>query len=250
MNHDEALALLDAYVDGELSTAEALSYEVHVAACAGCASRVTARRDRVRRLGAAPLLYAVPPAVRQRALRNAAPPAPQRPRFRPAAWFGAVLAASLLVFTGGFYAGTWRSEADDVGAAFASAHVRALLDEHVVDVASSDHHSVKPWFAGKIAFSPPVPELPGSGYELLGGRLDYVGHTRCAALVYRAGKHVLTVFLWPRTTVAEAPLRATTSDGYRVLGADAGDLRVAIVTDMGAAEAAKFRSAWLAGAAR
>jgi anti-sigma factor RsiW len=93
-----------------------------------------------------------------------------------------------------------------------------MIDKHLVDVESSDQHTVKPWFAGKLDFAPPVPDLQDQGFVLLGGRLDYLDDRPAAVLVYRRDKHVINLFIWRSTSGANAPIQAVDRNGYHLLG--------------------------------
>lgn len=126
-------------------------------------------------------------------------------------------------------------------------HVRSLMAGHVTDVQSSDHHTVKPWFAGKVTFAPPVPELAAQGFPLVGGRLDYVaGHT-AAALVYGRGLHTINLFIWPASP-SDPDVPAASYNGYSLVHwADRG-LSYWAVSDAAALELAAFERAYIAEA--
>jgi anti-sigma factor RsiW len=97
-----------------------------------------------------------------------------------------------------------------------AAHVRSLMADHLMDIASSDQHTVKPWIAGKLDFSPPVEDLSAQGYPLAGGRLDYVGGRGVMALVYRRHAHVINLFVWPHALAADSGVRSDSIQGYNV----------------------------------
>jgi anti-sigma factor RsiW len=112
-------------------------------------------------------------------------------------------------------------------------HARALLTDHAFDVASSDQHTVKPWFAGKLDFSPPVRDLGADGFPLIGGRLDYLDHTRVAVLAYRKRQHEIDVFVWPVGSGVSAVSGLTRSRrGYNVVRWSEGGMNFCAVSDV------------------
>jgi anti-sigma factor RsiW len=184
----ETRALMHGYLDGELDLAHSLGVEGHLANCAACARAYQNLQALSRTMAGAQLSYALPAGLEARvrgSLREAAK-APPAPRALP--WRGLSLAAALAVvvlLVGGLWRGGLTPGADDTltGEVVAS-HVRSLMAAHLADVPSSDKHTVKPWFDGKLDFSPPVEDFAAEGFPLVGGRLDYLDNRPVAALVY------------------------------------------------------------------
>jgi anti-sigma factor RsiW len=117
-----------------------------------------------------------------------------------------------------------------------SAHVRSLMAEHLTDVASSDRHTVKPWFNGKLDFSPEVKDLAGDGYPLVGGRLDYIGRRSVAALVYQRGNHPINVFIWPEPDARGGGDGESSIRGYNVIRWRRSAMRYWAVSDLNPTE--------------
>ncbi|HTQ08762.1 MAG TPA: anti-sigma factor [Fimbriimonadaceae bacterium] len=225
---DEARILLSAYQDGELPPERREAIEQHLKACPACAATL----GRSLRLGDAIRAHA--PSYRApESLWNALSPATS-PRFwRPfAAGLAIGLAGVLAVF---LLLG--RPAPRDFTADLVSDHVRSLMASHLIDVQSTDRHTVKPWFLGKLDFSPAVPDLSADGFPLVGGRLDYVGRHPAAALVYRRAKHVINVFVLP----ARADfVGGHDLDGYHVRRWRIGDLDYWAVSDVEPAQLQEF----------
>jgi len=246
MTHDEIRSLLDAYLDDELDLATGLAVGAHLQDCPQCSAWLAERRSMLGQVRAAAISYPLPAGLSARI--RAQLRAPQQRQHRQVQWFGA-LAAGVIAAIGGFLLGHSWPQAPNLRAELVGASVRALLSTHPIDVLSSDHHTVKPWLSSQLPFSPPVPELADQGDALLGARVDYLGSTRVAALVYQHGHHQINVYVWPLGAIDIDPHLNTQADGYHLMAAQAGAFSAVMVSDLSSAELAAFRDRWKATAA-
>lgn len=226
----EARVLLGAHLDHELDVRSSLELEAHLRECAACRAEL-ADLETLQESARANLTRFSPSAALEAKLRDAVRPA-RAPR-RQAWWAagGALVAAAAALFL--FF--VVRPGADRrLAGELIDAHARSLQVEHKVDVVSSDQHTVKPWFNGKLPFGVPVADFAESGFPLLGGRLDYVNGREVAALVYTRRKHVINVFVWPEPK--EAAPAEENDRGYSVLHYAHGGLAWWLVTDASPAD--------------
>jgi len=224
--------LLQAYFDGELDAANAQAFEAHLAACPACGAALEDLRTLRVRLGDPVLRERAPESLGRsiEAMLEAEAPRPARrggARALPwglSAGFGAIAAALATVAV---LPSTGALETQLV-----ADHVRSTLGTRLVDVETSDRHTVKPWFNGKVDFAPPVVDLAGAGFPLQGGRLEYLDGRRVAALVYRRNKHIINLFIWPQETGLRLPALGGSHDGYAIVHWTDGGLQFWAVSDV------------------
>jgi anti-sigma factor RsiW len=225
MNCAECEILLHALIDGELDAGHAREVEAHVATCAGCSEKLNTFRLMRAAMAGAKLKETAPASLRSRI--EAALPAPSaqiveaRQFFRPTrrSFFGGFAAGAVLsgAVAAGLVLTVFRSDREQtVADEVVSAHIRSLQPGHLMDVETSDQHTVKPWFDGKVDVAPPVIDLTAEGFTLLGGRLDYIDGEPVASVVYRRRKHVINLFVARRLGSEHAFVTARTVQGYNV----------------------------------
>jgi len=252
----ETQRLLDAYVDNELDLRGALELEEHLAHCPGCSADEKGLRELQASARASLTRYPMPPELEARlrdVVRAGEPPAPaasapprvpaRAARRRLVAWKWAALApaaaAAVLLIVAGPRLWPQPSETS-VADAVVAAHVRSLLANHLTDVASSDQHTVKPWFQGKLDYSVSVTDWAAEGFPLVGGRLDYVENTAAASLVYKRAQHVVNLFVWPSKRGGDEPLRRLSRRGYNAYCWAKDGMHYWAVSDLNEAELQKF----------
>jgi anti-sigma factor RsiW len=158
----------------------------------------------------------------------------------PWRWFGIAASFAIVAIIGWSIFRVSSSSAENMLAQeVISSHVRSLMANHLMDVASSDQHNVKPWFNGQLDFSPTVKDLAGEGFPLVGGRLDYIDNRTIAALVYKRHQHVINLFIWPAADTEE-PLRNLTRQGYHAIHWTQGGFTYWAVSDLNEQELQEF----------
>jgi anti-sigma factor RsiW len=240
---DEIADLLHPFADGELDLDRSLAVERHLHECPACAGAVK-ELQALRAALAEPALYHRAPSGLRERVRAALRPAGQpRAVGRAFPWRALAVAASLALVA----VLSWSTlrilslpSADELLARqVVGDHVRSLmLPGSLLDVRSSDRHVVKPWFVGKVTFAPPVKDL--AGFELLGGRLDYLDQHKAAALVYKRRGHVINLFVWPAGDRPARPPRSLTLQGHNVILWSDGDLSYAAASDLNEEELRQF----------
>jgi anti-sigma factor RsiW len=222
MGCEEIQPLIEGYVDGELDLERNLQLERHFATCAACESERQGKLELRSAIRQSVPYFRAPLDLQQRVRAIARGPekkAPSRAGVLTWRWMGAAAAIVLVVFVTAWLERNWlgSSSEEAVTQEVVAGHIRSLMANHLSDVASTDQHTVKPWFDGKLDFAPPVVDLAAQGFPLVGGRLDYAERRPVAALVYQRRLHYINLFVWPSTDAAGAPGAVQTRDGYNVL---------------------------------
>lgn len=237
---------LSPFLDDELDPVASREVSRHVESCPRCAATLARRRELSQSLKRDLEYHRAPDLLRERVLRDLRAArrregAPSRPATHPWRWLSAA-AAVIAVVGGTWWVGTLtRDRAEDLTAREAvSGHIRSLMANHLTDVASTDQHTVKPWFAGKLDFSPPVTDFAAADYPLVGGRLDYLQGHSVAALVYMHRKHIINVFVWPMASGHEGIASAVTHQGFHVIHGTHAGMAYWVVSDLNAEELVTF----------
>lgn len=231
---------LDAFVDRELDAETEAAVRLHLSGCAECRARVSDRETLSQVVRQLPY-YEAP--ARVRATVSAAARRTQSGRL-----LAAFAAAALGIVAAGSAAAVMLRSGlrhDDAGtlAAVVDSHLRSLTGDHLFDVRSTDQHTVKPWFAGKLEFSPPVADLASIGYPLAGGRIDYLDGHPAAALVYLRRQHVINVFVAPAVENTASGPRPSSIRGLHVRHWTSGGMSFWAISDLGDDELDQFVAA-------
>ena len=247
MNCNDAATLVSAYVDGETSRLQSHSIKRHLRTCAACAAKYEALTVLRARIRAEAPRHAAPAALRARVLATAdalRPAAPGRGFFRDSRWrwltggMVAGCAATMLTWSVGTAVIAWRVN-EDVAVEAVTTHVRATLGNHLIQVASSNQHTVKPWLSARLDYSPPVPDMTADGFTLVGGRIDYLDRRPIATLVYRIRDHNIDVFVCP-SLARVAPSAMRTVRGFNIAHAKGTGMDWLAVSDLNPDELASF----------
>jgi anti-sigma factor RsiW len=230
-------SVLHGYIDGELDAARAADFERHLLSCPECTSTLESQETLRASIQQAGLYERAPEALRRKMEVQYRAPAPVnvvpvRPRVRPTQWL-ALAAALILAFFIGVRLLPGRGGQTELASSIVDAHLRSLQPGHLVDVVSTDQHTVKPWFDGKVDFAPPVRDLASDGFPLQGGRLDIVKGRQVAVLVYGRRKHVVNVFIWPTTDPDVSP-QSGSQLGYNWIDWRKGGMEMCAVSDVSA----------------
>jgi anti-sigma factor RsiW len=245
MRCEEAHDFLSAFIDGEFAGERKRAIAAHVGSCPTCASLA----NDYRRIGKQLLsVYERAPADLDEKIRsNLAREKLSGRSIQGRNWRALMRQAAVLLFAVASSAlVTWHLarmsaefallERDVVGA-----HVRSLLQENPTQIASSDRHTVKPWFSSRVDFAPVVKDLAVNGFPLVGGRLDLVGARRVAAVVYKRRQHVINVFMWPADEIGKTSPRLVAAKGYNVINWHADGISYWAVSDLNIVELAELQ---------
>jgi len=237
---DEVQALIDGFADGELDLIRGVELDLHLKDCTACAALYESRARMSSAIRCGLLRPVTPESLRQR-VSTAVQAIDIEERAGEASrlqmrWLAIAAVVVGLVFSSVLWL---RRMTGPVLAEVVDSHIRSLMVNHLVDVASSDQHTVRPWFVGRLDFSPPVGDFAAEGFSLVGGRLDCINHQAVAALVYQRNQHVINVLIWPvnrRDTGVQKAFRQR----YVILQTNRSGLDYWIVSDLNADELAKL----------
>ena len=259
MNCEEAIKLMDGYLDGELDPITSQAIERHLRDCGKCEQAYKTHGSLIRAIGNATPYFKAPAGLRERiqySLREEIAEQPVRngvrgsqvlfrrrqPELRTILWgrswnWLALAAAVLLAAIIGWilFPRLQQPGADQfLATELIASHVRSLMANHLTDVASSDQHTVKPWLDTKLDFAPPVVDLSSEGFPLIGGRLDYLDNRPAAVLIYQRRKHFINLFVWPAESNATRPTMSISRQGYQLLHWVDSDFNYWAVSDVSA----------------
>jgi len=240
------------YLDGELDLVHTIEMESHLKVCPACEQELESLKALRAAMQRNSLAYAAPEVLRERiqaSLRASSRADVQEGRMK---WWwpslnvwqlaGAFAVLALISVTGWQLTARLRAPSSDqrLAAEVFESHVRSLEASHLMDVVSTDQHTVKPWFDGKLDFSPPVEDLASDGFPLVGGRLDYLEGREVAALVYQRRKHIINVFVWPNPGEANSTQTIESRQGYNIMKWSRGGFQFWAVSDVASPDLVEF----------
>jgi len=242
MNCNDVQHLIDGYVDGELDLVRSLEIEEHLQQCTSCKQAYESRQVLRRDLKQGNFYYYAPATLQKRIQSSLQKTSTPPLRIITRRTLVAAAALTLLVIL------AWSTlrlllpppASNTLTQEVLASHIRSLMPGHLMDVASSDQHTVKPWFDGKLDFSPPVVDLKQQGYPLTGGRLDYVDNRAVAVLVYQHGEHVINLFVWPASYNESLQATTTTEQGYHIVSWAKSGMIYWAVSDLEEAQLQEF----------
>ena len=264
---EEAIKLMDGYLDGELDPITSQTIEQHLQECGRCDQAYKTHGSLIRAIGNATPYYKAPAGLRERiqsSLREEPTRHPARngvrgaqvifrkgqPEARSFLWeapwnrlglAAAIILAAIIVLN--VVPRLQRPAADQfLATQLIASHVRSLMANHLTDVASSDQHTVKPWLDAKLDFAPAVVDLSSDGFPLIGGRLDYLDNRPVAALIYERRKHFINLIVWPAGPGAERTMNTISRQGYQLLHWVDSDFNYWAVSDVNANDLQTFKN--------
>jgi anti-sigma factor RsiW len=251
MTCDEAEVLLNALIDGELDAGHAREVEAHVATCKRCTATLAAYRQMSGVVASSDLRYTAPASLRARIEASLPKELPSNVQPMPTRrsvlrGFAMGSAASAIAATGLFAIVLRNDDQSRIEAEIVSAHLRSLQAGHLTDVISTDQHTVKPWFAGKLDVSPPVIDLTAQGFTLIGGRLDYLDARAIGAVVYKRRQHIINLFVAQTGNTERKAPKMETMQGFSVLRWSEQGMNFWAVSDIGPDELNEFGAKFLA----
>ncbi len=235
MNCSDVRRLLHGYIDDELDIVTSTDIETHLRGCDPCRKIVEQQRSFLSVVRNAGLYNALPDGLSSRVVGSVRYQEPSYKARVPALWRSVAIAALILlgIAVGANFMNRQKSAGEELLAdQIYQSHIRSLQVDHVTDVVSSDQHTVKPWFNGKVDFSPMVRDLHDSGFVLIGGRLDFIRNQPVAAIVYGRRLHAINLFIWPRQREYSGMAATENRNGYTMLSWTADGMDYCAVSDL------------------
>lgn len=247
MNCQDTQNLMNGYTDGELDLIKNVEIEQHLQACQACVRDHRNHQSLRSAINDDSLYFKAPVNLRKRvmlAVREANGDEP-RSRFFSWRWLSVAASAALVAIIIWSFVSMQSNPTTEnlLAQEVVSSHVRSLMANHLTDVPSSDQHTVKPWFDGKLDFAPPVADLTAQGFPLVGGRLDYISNRPVAALVYQRRQHFINLFIWLSTKDAESGNKIMTRQGYNLSRWNKSGMTYWAVSDLNLSELQEFARA-------